>query len=1166
MSDSMCRVKNSDVLPMKSSFSYISTLRHSAARPSVWKSLVLLGSGLVLTAVATFDVKTEMEALAAQDFRFECRKIKLVIEERLRAHEQILRSGAAFFADSDGVSRAEWHEFSERQRVDQKLPGIQGIGFSLLVPREQLAAHVAKIRSEGFPDYRMWPEGERETYTSIIFLEPHDGRNIRAFGYDMFSEPVRRAAMERARDEDEAALTGKVTLVQETDRDVQPGTLMYVPVYRMGAPHATSAERRAAIIGWVYSPYRMYDLMEGIMQFGPVGAEKGLRLQIFDGTTSDPAFLLYDSVRGMYEDPPDAFLEEQADINFAGRCWHLGFANAVATGVVIDYSKAWLVGLGGIVITLLSGGLFLSFYNTLGNARSIAERLTADLQQSQESLEDALEGNGLAVWDWNLQTNEVAISPQCKVMINLGEADIIASLGECERLLHPEDVARVKAAVSAFLANSSTANACEFRLLCKDGSWKWIRGRGVAVTCDEAGRPLRMTGTNEDISAHKRVESELAMLSAIQSKLMHLATHLVNIPTELRDGAINESLASLGQIIGADRAHLIIYDFAAGTSSITHEWCGSGVSPCVDDMRATVIEVDPDLAAAHRRGETVNIPSVAALPEGGFLRRKLEDAQAVRSVVTLPLTLAGDCVGYVSFEAVWAERFWSEEELSLLRVLAEIFANLEARRVSEQRADGLRQQLIEAHDQAQRSAQAKTLFLANMSHEIRTPLNAILGYTQIMQRECAGCPRGGRLGTINRGGEHLLVLLNDLLDLVRDDACRVRLAACDFNLHRLLEDVRLMVERRSYSRHLSLEFTLAANVPPCIHADSGKVRQVVLNLVGNAIKFTEEGSVRVSASVVSGSGGDNLLLAVDVEDTGCGIDRENLNDIFDVFAQVKRGAEDTAGVGLGLTLSRRYARMLGGDVTVTSTVGQGSCFRFTFIAGRGGGCRCETQQGNVLQVARGQPECRVLVVDDEPENREMLGDMLASVGFRVKAVDNAAQALDLLGKEHGIDLVFMDKRMPGMNGYEAISRLRERTDGRHLPVLVVTASGQADEEGQAVSAGADAYVAKPVRREELLAAIGQITGIRYEYEPLGAAASEEISFAEVKVAMASLSKERREHLEQLIGRGDIRSLRRQIAEIAEVNEGLAVWMGVLADAYEYDRLHELIEVTEENNI
>jgi CHASE1-domain containing sensor protein len=346
----------------------------SAVRDGRWWALAILLAGLVGTALVARDQKLDADQDASRAFHFVCNEVELRVEGRLREHEQILRSGAGFFADESEVTREEWHEYAERQKLGQKLPGIQGLGFAKHVPREQLTQLTQSVRAEGFPDFRVLPEGDREAYSSIIFLEPFSGRNLRAFGYDMFSEPVRREAMERARDQDETALSGRVTLVQETDQDVQAGALMYAPVYRMREPHGTVAERRAALLGWAYSPYRMNDLMAGIL--GGLADREQVDLEIFDGETPSRESLLYASRNGEKTEPPRATrLTRQIVIDAAGRKWLLSFGQDVD----MDYNVAWLVLGGGAALSLLLSGLFYSLSRTGIRARVLAEQLTAEL-------------------------------------------------------------------------------------------------------------------------------------------------------------------------------------------------------------------------------------------------------------------------------------------------------------------------------------------------------------------------------------------------------------------------------------------------------------------------------------------------------------------------------------------------------------------------------------------------------------------------------------------------------------------------------------------------------------------------------------------------------------------------------------------------------------------
>jgi signal transduction histidine kinase len=261
----------------------------------LWKALGVLAFGLILTAISVIYTKNLIEKAAVQDFEFDSAVLQNKMEARLRANAQLLRSGVALFATADTVTREMWGAFYEHSRIKQHMPGIEGFGYTMIIPPEHLTRHVRETRESGFPEYTVWPEEEREIYTSIIYLEPFTGRNLRALGYDMFSEEVRQAAMKTARDSAYAVLSGKVRLVQETSEDIQAGTLMYSPVYRRGMPAGTVEERRAAIQGWVYSPYRINDLTEGILGDWDHPGPDRIHLRIYDNIRQSGDDLLYDS-------------------------------------------------------------------------------------------------------------------------------------------------------------------------------------------------------------------------------------------------------------------------------------------------------------------------------------------------------------------------------------------------------------------------------------------------------------------------------------------------------------------------------------------------------------------------------------------------------------------------------------------------------------------------------------------------------------------------------------------------------------------------------------------------------------------------------------------------------------------------------------------------------
>ena len=381
MTDLPPAIPPSDEPPVSGPEARSTERRSTQVTGSPWRTalaVIALALMLLTTALAFLQVRRMIEAGARRQFAAACDRVAIKVDERLTAYALLLQAGKGLFAASESVARGEWKSFVAASKARKTVPGYQGIGFSLRIAPEDLESHVAKIRAEGFPDYQVRPPGPRDVYSSIIYLEPFEGRNLRAFGYDMFSEPVRRAAMERAMDTGNAALSHKVTLVQEDGHDVQAGALLYVPVYRNGAPVDTVAQRREALTGWVYSPYRMSDLMLGILPDWKTDSGSPNDLRVYDGDAPDAANLLFDSNPGKRLEPRNTIFREQRTIDFNGHHWLLEFRGQPHSGVP-DYLPAWGTLVAGTVISALVFGLLLVIFKR-SDALRTSEALAAQIR------------------------------------------------------------------------------------------------------------------------------------------------------------------------------------------------------------------------------------------------------------------------------------------------------------------------------------------------------------------------------------------------------------------------------------------------------------------------------------------------------------------------------------------------------------------------------------------------------------------------------------------------------------------------------------------------------------------------------------------------------------------------------------------------------------------
>jgi signal transduction histidine kinase len=346
-------------------------------------TIAVLLAGLLLTFISIYLTRQYMSQSDEKDFQFTCNEIGLNIDKRLDEHAQLLRSGAGLFAVSDTVTRDEWKRFNEVTNISKYLPGIEGFGYTIVIKPGELNDHIVSFRKNGYgAEYTVYPEGKRDIYTSIIYLEPFNERNKQAFGYDMFSEPVRHRAMQMAMDSNSVQLSGKVILVQEKGRkpgeDLQPGVLMYVPVYKKGMPISTIAERRKAIKGWVYSPYRMRDLMGGIRKNIDTTLKDIIRIRIYDEQDFSEKTLLYDSYRSNPVDTSSFVMSYRKPIDMNGKMWYLVFTGRNEKKPGLNLQTVILV--SGIIISLLLFLLAIMQINSNVRSRQI-QQLNKELEK-----------------------------------------------------------------------------------------------------------------------------------------------------------------------------------------------------------------------------------------------------------------------------------------------------------------------------------------------------------------------------------------------------------------------------------------------------------------------------------------------------------------------------------------------------------------------------------------------------------------------------------------------------------------------------------------------------------------------------------------------------------------------------------------------------------------
>ncbi len=757
------------------------------------------------------------------------------------------------------------------------------------------------------------------------------------------------------------------------------------------------------------------------------------------------------------------------------------------------------------------------------------------------------------------------VSPSCTRNLGYMDEDIIGT--SVFDYMTSDGAARVMQSIFNSMRCGQPARV-EFRFQHKRGHYLYMSASGMPLM-NEKGK---LTGTIfgvTDITKRKQAEDKLQLAyEGIEKRVEELTAVNSLIQEMSRTTNLQDALDLVSRTM-AERLN----SFQCGIALLNEEKTGMTVAAQYStnlthpDPIGLIFPLEGNVYTRQvfETKKPVYMPYAQTSDKVESLTRQTMREQGIGSTLLLPLMARGEVIGTIGIDSELPDRAFDEEEIVLAETIAAQVANAisTARILSERK---------KAQQEAEKANRAKSVFLANMSHELRTPMNAILGFAQLMQRDSTLTPvQTERLRTIDRSGKHLLDLINDVLEMSKIEAGRMELHENSFDLHKLLADIALLLQVRVQEKNLSLDIDYPLDLPQFIHADEAKLRQILINLMGNAIKFTNEGGVHVLAQHSIGRKSVSpyltdtgtlkelyYTLTFTVIDSGVGIDVDELATIFDPFIQAsnKQGQQ---GTGLGLPISQRFVQMMGGDMYAENKFDGGAIFTFDIQAS-------SAQADEVLVTERlrqvvglvdGQKTYRILIAEDDETNRILLTQILEPIGFEVRWAENGRVAVNHAMRWRP-DIILMDMRMPLMDGLEATHRIKAKRP--EIPIIALTAGAFDHDRNAALSAGCNDFLTKPVNVQVLFQLMRKYGGMEYVYnneeEDVNAVSQDNdapLSPEQLAVIPATL----RDELHIAIIMADRRQAGELIEKIREEHGRLADRLDALLREFQFDKLAEL---------
>ncbi|MFN8595073.1 MAG: ATP-binding protein [Anaerolineae bacterium] len=802
-----------------------------------------------------------------------------------------------------------------------------------------------------------------------------------------------------------------------------------------------------------------------------------------------------------------------------------------------------IIEIGGHSLMWLFGLVMLRF----GTKRFRAQ-LTARHQIEEElrKLSRAVEQSSVSIIITDLQGQIEYVNPKFTQVTGYQPEEVI---GQNPRLLKSGEMSgdQYRHMWETILAGRDWSG--EFHNRRKNGELFW-ESAFISAVKNPQGVVTHLLAVKEDITERKRSEQA-------EQEQRNLAESLRNIAADLNstlefDTVLDRILENVGRVVPHDEANIMLI---SGDTAYVCLSRGAPPYPILT-VRLSVAQT-AHLQQMVETGQPIVISDVTELDNWAHH----PESDWIRSYISAPIRVKGETLGFINLDSA-TPGFFNAQHAARLAIFADQAATaVENARLYQQAQTELHErrkveaELQHAKEAAEAASQAKSIFLANMSHELRTPLNAILGFAQLISRDSnLTTDQLDDLNIVVQSGQHLLTLINDVLDMSKIEAGRLTLQLDNFDLLRLLNTVEEMFRLRAADKHLALSFELDPALPRYLHADEGKLRQVLINLLGNAVKYTPTGSITLRARYT------DEQLVIEVEDTGPGMTSDEMEIVFEPFVQAASNQRPQEGTGLGLSISRQFIRLMGGELTATSVPGRGSIFavRVPVDVVAAATVPSAPITRRVVKLEDGQPAYRLLVVDDRDVSRRLLVKLLEPLGFQVREAADGREALDVW--EHWQPhLIWMDMRMPIMDGHEATRRIKATPQGQATIIVALTASAFQDDRAVILADGCDDFVRKPYRDDEIFDRLVRHLGVRFVYETESLVEQAESSSLGEHAEVAPLPIGWLNDLQQATIQADLDRMLGLIEQVRPSHMALAAQLADWANQFNYEQITHFIQ-------